>query len=75
MGIPDAEIVMFATDQNADLIVMGSHGRTGISRLVMGSVAEAVMRRARCPVMVVKHPHDHETSEDVKVTANVSAEH
>ncbi len=55
-GIPDAEIVEFATENKVDLIVMASHGRTGISRLLMGSVAEAVMRRAPCPVLIVKQP-------------------
>ncbi len=38
----------------ADLIVMGSHGRKGLRRLVMGSVAEYILREARCPVMIVK---------------------
>jgi nucleotide-binding universal stress UspA family protein len=56
MGSPQNEILQFANEQGVDLIVMGSHGRTGISRLLMGSVAEAVMRRANCPVLVVKQP-------------------
>jgi nucleotide-binding universal stress UspA family protein len=56
MGSPQNEILQFANEQGVDLIVMGSHGRTGISRLLMGSVAEAVMRRANCPVLVVKRP-------------------
>jgi nucleotide-binding universal stress UspA family protein len=41
---------------NADLIVMGTHGRTGLPRLLMGSVAEKVLRKALCPVLVVKAP-------------------
>ena len=41
-----------------DLIVMASHGRSGLVRLVIGSVAEAVMRKAPCPVLVVKQPHE-----------------
>ncbi|MCC7475948.1 MAG: universal stress protein [Pirellulales bacterium] len=57
LGLPDAEIVGFATDHGIDLIVMASHGRSGLSRLVMGSVAEAVLRKAPCPVLVVKQPH------------------
>jgi universal stress protein A len=55
-GTPEAEIVAFAEEKRADLIVMASHGRTGLSRLLMGSVAEAVLRRATCPVLIVKQP-------------------
>jgi nucleotide-binding universal stress UspA family protein len=56
VGDPATAIVETAEHDNADLIVMGSHGRTGITRLLMGSVAEAVVRRARCPVLTVKQP-------------------
>jgi len=49
-GDPSAEIVHFAEREHVDLIVMGTHGRTGLTRLLMGSVAEAVVRRAPCPV-------------------------
>ncbi len=55
-GIPVREIVAFAEREQIDLIVMGSHGRTGLSRIVMGSVAEGVARRASCPVLIVKQP-------------------
>jgi nucleotide-binding universal stress UspA family protein len=55
-GSPVIEILHFAEDENIDLIVMASHGRTGLSRLLMGSVAEGVMRKAPCPVLIVKHP-------------------
>ena len=55
-GTPDQEILGFADEVDADLIVIGSHGRTGISRLLLGSVAEAVVRRANCPVLTIKHP-------------------
>ena len=55
-GDPAAEIVRFARDAAADLIVMGTHGRTGLERLLLGSVAEKVLRDARCSVMVVKLP-------------------
>jgi universal stress protein A len=55
-GSPVIEIVNFAVEKDVDLIVMASHGRTGISRLLMGSIAEGVMRRARCPVLIVKQP-------------------
>jgi nucleotide-binding universal stress UspA family protein len=56
VGDPATAIVDAAAQENADLIVMGTHGRTGLSRLLMGSVAEAVVRRAKCPVLTVKHP-------------------
>jgi nucleotide-binding universal stress UspA family protein len=49
-------INQFAKDNNADLIVMGTHGRTGLGRLIMGSVAEAVLREAPCPVLTIKTP-------------------
>ena len=50
------EIVELARDSLCDLIVMGTHGRTGLGRLLMGSVAEQVMRRAPCPVLTIKAP-------------------
>lgn len=48
-----SEIVNAVAEQQPDLLVMGSHGRTGIERFVLGSVSESVLRRATCPVMVV----------------------
>jgi nucleotide-binding universal stress UspA family protein len=50
------EILAFAEKAHADLIVMGTHGRTGLGRLFMGSVAEEVLRRAPCPVLTIKNP-------------------
>jgi nucleotide-binding universal stress UspA family protein len=55
-GDPAAEIVDYAREASMDLIVMGTHGRTGLERLLMGSVAEKVMREAPCSVLVVKLP-------------------
>lgn len=49
------EIVRLAKDLSIDLIVMGSHGRTGLRRLLTGSVAEEVLRKANCPVLVVRN--------------------
>jgi nucleotide-binding universal stress UspA family protein len=46
----------FAKQNSVDLIVMGTHGRTGLGRLVMGSVAESVLREAPCPVLTIKTP-------------------
>jgi universal stress protein A len=53
-GFPAEEIVRFAKQENFDLIVMPTHGRTGLKRLLMGSVAEHVMRESPCPVLAVK---------------------
>jgi nucleotide-binding universal stress UspA family protein len=55
-GDPASEIVRYAADAAIDLIVMGTHGRTGLERLLMGSVAEKVMREAPCSILVVKLP-------------------
>jgi nucleotide-binding universal stress UspA family protein len=55
-GSPVAEITGFAEREQIDLIVMASHGRTGLWRLLMGSVAEGVLRRAHCPVLIIKQP-------------------
>ena len=54
IGTPLTEIVNAAKDWPADLIVIGSHGRGGIKRVLLGSVAEGVMRNAPCPVLVVR---------------------
>jgi nucleotide-binding universal stress UspA family protein len=51
-----AEILRVAEEKNCDLIVMGTHGRSGVGRLLLGSVAEQVIRRAPCPVVTVKTP-------------------
>ena len=53
VGTPAETIVEFAERHHCDLIVMGTHGRTGLGHLLMGSTAEKVIRTARCPVMVV----------------------
>jgi nucleotide-binding universal stress UspA family protein len=55
-GFAAAEIVTLAAEASADLIVMGTHGRTGLGRLLLGSVAEQVLRKAKCPVLTVKAP-------------------
>ncbi len=53
-GEPSTEILRAAEELGCDLIVMGTHGRTGLGRLLMGSVAEAVLRHASCPVLTVR---------------------
>jgi len=73
-GDPAAEILRSAEETNADLIVMGTHGRTGLRRLLMGSVAEQVVRRAGCPVLTVKTPFAEPLPELKQVTSCRSAE-
>jgi universal stress protein A len=53
-GVPANEICALAKEEKIDLIVMSSHGRTGLSRVLVGSVAEQVLRWANCPVLVIK---------------------
>ena len=53
-GSPADDIVQFAKEIKADLIVMGTHGRRGMSHLLLGSVAERVIRTAQCPVLTVR---------------------
>lgn len=55
VGQPAEEIVRCAGERDVDLIVMGTHGRGGVSHLLLGSVAEKVIRTAPCPVLVVRH--------------------
>lgn len=58
-GTPFLEIITVAREANVDLIVMGTHGRSGLAHMLIGSVAEKVVRKAPCPVLTVKHP-EHE---------------
>ena len=58
-GVPFIEIIRYARETETDLIVMGTHGRTGLGHLLIGSVAERVVRKAPCPVLTIKHP-EHE---------------
>lgn len=55
-GDPATSVVQAAEEEGADFIVVGTHGRTGLGRLLMGSVAEAIVRKAKCPVVTVKAP-------------------
>ena len=56
VGPPFLEIIRYAKKTDIDLIVIGTHGRTGIKHMLMGSVAEKVVRKAPCPVLTVSHP-------------------
>ena len=62
-GDAAAEIVRVASESGVDLIVISSHGRTGLGRMIFGSTAEAVVRHAHCPVLVVKPPPEEEEGE------------
>jgi len=55
-GVPYEEIVKFAEDKKIDIIVMGTYGRTGLDKLIFGSTAERVVRKAPCPVLTVRQP-------------------
>jgi universal stress protein A len=60
IGPPWEQIARLATEEHADMIVMGTQGRTGLDRLLLGSVAERVIRRAPCPVLTVRHETEPE---------------
>ncbi len=56
IGDPGEEVAEFAKEIKADMIVMPSHGRTGLSRFLLGSVAERVLRYSSCPVLILRGP-------------------
>jgi nucleotide-binding universal stress UspA family protein len=56
-GQPVQEILAASAESGADLIAMATHGRTGLGRLLLGSVAEAVLRQAPVPVFIIRQPH------------------
>lgn len=58
-GAPFLEIIRTAREENIDLIVIATHGRSGLSHMLLGSTTEKVVRKAPCPVLSVKHP-EHE---------------
>jgi nucleotide-binding universal stress UspA family protein len=58
-GVPFQEILRVARERTIDLIVMGTHGHTGLAHVLLGSVVDKVVRRAPCPVLTVRHP-EHE---------------
>lgn len=62
-GNPARGISAYAEENGIDRIVMGTHGRSGISRLLLGSVAEIVMRRSSVPVTTVREPDSHQEEE------------
>ncbi len=64
IGDPAAQILRYVREEGFDLVVVGTHGRTGMSRFVLGSVAERVARRCPCPVLVVHDRHELERGEE-----------
>lgn len=58
-GDPQEQIIQFMTHSNADLLIAGTHGRTGIDHLISGSIAEYIIRHSTIPVLVI--PYNHET--------------
>ncbi len=58
-GTPFYEIIRFAKEKDIDLIIMGTHGHSGLAHVLVGSVTEKVVRKAPCPVLTVRHP-EHE---------------
>jgi nucleotide-binding universal stress UspA family protein len=61
IGVPFSEICRYAEEIGADLVVMGTHGRTGLRHVLLGSTAEKVVRKAPCPVLTVR-PETHEAA-------------
>lgn len=55
-GAPFLEIIRYARERNMDLIVLGTHGRGALAHVLMGNVAERVVRKAPCPVLTIRHP-------------------
>ena len=66
VGRAYAEIVRYANEQRIEMIVMGTHGRSGLSHLLLGSVAERVVRTAGCPVLTVRPNQDHSATQEIQ---------
>ena len=65
-GIPNEVILQTAMDQKTDLIIIATHGRTGLARVFLGSTAEKVIRQAPCPVLVVRIPPQQANQQSAK---------
>lgn len=64
-GFPVAEIQRYAQANHVDLLVLGTHGHTGLKHVFMGSIAETVVRTAPCPVLTVRDPEHQFVSADI----------
>jgi universal stress protein A len=73
VGSPAAEIVHYAHEHGARVIVLGSHGHGVVRRFMLGSVADRVLRQAACPVMLIPHRTLHLTSFEVKAASGVES--
>jgi nucleotide-binding universal stress UspA family protein len=73
LGTPWEEIVRHAEEHDIDLIVMGTHGRDGLARLLLGSVAEMVVRKASCPVLTVHHPEHQFVMSEQAIRRSIGA--
>jgi nucleotide-binding universal stress UspA family protein len=73
IATPYAEILAYAAAHDVDLIVMGTHGRSGVSHLLLGSIAERVVRRAPCPVLTVRRPEHGFVETEALVAATQKA--
>lgn len=72
VGSPADVICQYAREQDVDVLVLGTHGRTGLTRLLMGSVAEEVVRRAHCPVLTVRPDGRHFVMPEQQTEATAS---
>jgi nucleotide-binding universal stress UspA family protein len=73
-GDPVRQVTSYALETNADLVVLGTHGRGPVAHMLMGSVAERVVRTAPCPVLTVRHPqHEFITETMVRVEQEKAA--
>jgi nucleotide-binding universal stress UspA family protein len=71
IAMPYPDILRYAEENAVDLIVMGTHGRSGVSHMLLGSITERVVRRAPCPVLTVRHPErEFLRAEPLEVTAS-----
>lgn len=71
-GSPGDVICQYAREHEVDLLILGTHGRSGLTRLLMGSVAEEVVRRAHCPVLTVRPEGRHFVTPEQETEAAVS---
>jgi nucleotide-binding universal stress UspA family protein len=74
IGSPFYDISAYASEKNVDLIVIGTHGRGPIGHMLLGSVAERIVRKAPCPVLTVRHPQHEFVVEEQAAAARTAAQ-